>query len=504
MCHEYDSSSSTDAAGVQRKTYQRRGLLLAVVFAILVLSAFTLLNVIPANAVKSSQPPAAQALPMLALDPFASGLVLPVGIVSAGDDRLFVVEKAGRIRVVQPDGTVLAPPFLDITALVRAEDQEQGLLGLVFAPDDVTTFYVYYIAKAENSPYGVTTIARYHTMTNTIDVADPNSAEPIFTLQKNYTNHNAGDMAFGPDGNLYVAVGDGGGGGDPDEVVQDLSKYWGKILRIYVTGVPTYTVPTDNPFANDGDPDTLAEIWAYGVRNPWRMNFDRATDDIYFGEVGEANWEEVNRIPAGTGGRNFGWDCFEGNSIYETEGCGPASAYEPPIYTYPHEGPCTSVTGGYVYRGTLYPNMGGHYLFGDFCHNRLNSLIPDGVGGWNVITHTVTITAPVAFGQDHAGELYVAAIFNGTIYKIRDSAVQPTPDPNATPTPTKTPWPSPTITFTPTDTPTVTPTSETPPTHTPTPTATNDIPPSTGTPSPTATTPTTGLHNMLYLPIVGK
>lgn len=491
-----------------RSAIHRRGFFLAIILAFLALTLFALVGMTAATAEK---PPTngsmalADAEPVLAIDPFASGFSLPVGIVSAGDERLFVVEKAGTIRILQPDGTTLPTPFLNITETVRSDDQEQGLLGLVFEPEDVTTFYVYYIAKEGSE--GTITLARYRTMTDTIDVADPESAQILLTLPKPFTNHNGGDMAFGPDGNLYVAIGDGGGGGDPDELAQDLSRYFGKILRIYVTGVPTYTVPADNPFAGDDDPNTLAEIWAYGMRNPWRMTFDRATDDIFFGDVGEGDWEEVNRIPISTtGGLNFGWDCFEGNAIFEPQGCDPEAAYVPPIYAYPHVGICTSVTGGYVYRGSLYPNMDGHYLFGDFCHNRLNSLIPDGLGGWTVITHTVSIHQPAAFGQHRDGELYVAAVFDGIIYKIRDSAVQPTPNPNETATPSKTPWPAPTLTFTPTSTPTVTPTSENPPTNTSTttPTGTSVTPPATGTPTPSATAPTTGSQNSLYLPIVAK
>ncbi len=479
------------------------------------LQAFVLLTILPATAEEQSdlldtRSNAVALLPTLALDPFTTGLTLPVGIISAGDDRLFVVQKQGQIRILQPDGMLLEPPFLDITDQVRSEDQEQGLLGLVFTPADPSIFYIYYINKAEEI-----TIARYRTEPNNDNLADPTSAQLLFSLKKPFTNHNAGDMAFGPDGNLYVAVGDGGGGGDPNELAQDLSKYFGKILRINVTGVPTYTIPGNNPFALDNDPNTLPEIWAYGVRNPWRMNFDRVTNDIFFGEVGEANWEEVNRIPiSSSGGLNFGWDCYEGNEVYEPEGCGPIGDFVPPIYTYPHEGFCTSVTGGYVYRGTKYPNMNGHYLFGDFCHNRLNSLIPDGQGGWTPITHTVAINQPAAFGQDTAGELYVAAVFDGIIYKIRDTSVQPTPDPNATATPTNTPWPSPTPTFTPTATSdqpaTVTPTA---PTGTPTPTGTvlatltattTPIIGTPATPTPTETPASTGVKYSTYLPLIGK
>ncbi|MCB0106970.1 MAG: PQQ-dependent sugar dehydrogenase, partial [Caldilineaceae bacterium] len=270
MSQEQVTGATPHPVTVRTLAGQRRGLLFAILLAFLALGTLSLLSVAPATAGEPGVRQAGQGVPALALDPFASGFSLPVGIVSAGDDRLFVVEKAGQIRILQSDGTTLEPPFLNITATVRADDQEQGLLGLVFEPNDVTTFYIYYIARSQQFGEGVITIARYHTMTDTIDVADPNSAEILFTQPKPYTNHNAGDMAFGPDGNLYIAIGDGGGGGDPDELAQDLSQYFGKILRIYVTGVPTYTVPADNPFADDGDPTTLPEIWAYGMRNPWR------------------------------------------------------------------------------------------------------------------------------------------------------------------------------------------------------------------------------------------
>lgn len=460
-------------------------LLLLLVTAALFLMALTFA---PASTVART---GAVAMPTIALEPLATGFLLPVGIVSAGDTRLFIVEKQGRIRIVQPTGQILEPPFLDIQTLVRSEDQEQGLLGLVFAPDDPTTFYVNYINKEEQI-----TIARYRTDGQNPNVADPTSAQTIFSQQKVNTNHNAGDMAFGPDNNLYVAVGDGGGGGDPYDLAQDLSTYFGKILRINVTGVLTYTIPGNNPFLLDNDPNTRPEIWAYGMRNPWRMTFDRATDNIFFGDVGEANWEEVNFLPiTSTGGLNFGWDCYEGNELHEAEGCGPATDYVAPIYAYPHVGDCTSVTGGYVYRGSQYPNLNGHYLFGDFCHSRLNSLIPDGLGGWNPITYTTPISFPSAFGQDPAGELYVAAVFHGIIYKIKDTSVQPTPNASATTTPTKTPFP----TATPTFTPTVTPIN--PATATATATGTRTATP-TVTPTPTVITTPTGVQNRFYLPVV--
>ncbi|MCB0062067.1 MAG: PQQ-dependent sugar dehydrogenase [Caldilineaceae bacterium] len=461
---------------------------LIILIVVGVCALFFFLTFLPATAQSHLSNGAKQgapaAVPTLVLEPFVTNLTQPVGIVSAGDERLFVVEKPGRVRVLQPDGQVVEPPFLDIVDLVRSEDQEQGLLGLVFQPDDPTVFYVNYINKAEEI-----TLARYRVDENDSNRADPTSAQILFSLKKPYTNHNAGDLAFGPEGNLYMAIGDGGGGGDPDELAQDLSKYFGKILRINVTGAPTYTVPGDNPFLLDNDPNTLPEIWAYGLRNPWRMTFDRATDDIWFGEVGEQDWEEVNRIPAGgSGGLNFGWDCYEGNTVYETAGCGPADDYVLPVYTYPHEGFCTSVTGGYVYRGSQYPNLDGHYLFADFCLNTMFALVPNLQGGWDPVTHTIAINQPSAFGQDRDGELYIAAVFDGIIYKIKDTSVQPTPDPSATPTATKTPMPTPTpigsLTATPTETPT-------PPTATPTVTPSGIAVNPTGTATATSTASTT-------------
>lgn len=379
----------------------------------------------------------------LQVTPFATGLNAPVKLTNAGDNRLFVVEQSGIIRIVQPDGTVVATPFLDITSRVIAGG-ERGLLGLAFEPGNPTIFYVNYTRKSTNNQQnGDTIIARYRVTGNNPDVADPNSEEIILTVDQPYENHNAGDLAFGPDGYLYVPLGDGGSGGDPENRAQNLDQLLGKLLRINVTGVTTYTIPTDNPYANDNNSRTRAEIWALGFRNPWRFSFDRQTHDIYLADVGQGTYEEIDFQPAAsTGKENYGWDCREGAHPYDINQqsplCNPNSSYVDPIFEYTHSDGC-SVTGGYVYRGAAYPALTGRYLLADYCSGKFWSLLRDGQGQWAATLHGKLMDNPSSFGEDNNGELYVASLSDGIIYRITTpNTVTATPTPTATIVPTTT------------------------------------------------------------------
>ncbi|MCA9970556.1 MAG: PQQ-dependent sugar dehydrogenase [Anaerolineales bacterium] len=358
----------------------------------------------------------------------------PVDIASAGDNRLFVVEQAGRIRVVTlGTNPTTAPVFLDIDAAVISGG-EMGLLGLAFDPHYASNgaFYVNY---THNSGQLVTRISRFY-VTADPNVADPNSEEILLEIPQSNTpfntNHNGGDLAFGPDGYLYVGMGDGGGSGDQDNNAQTMTTLLGKMLRIDVHGGGNppdcdpngrYTIPADNPYT--GDPALCDEIWAAGVRNPWRFSFDRATGDLFIADVGQGNWEEVNVQPAGSpGGENYGWRCYEGNVPYNTAGCQPAGAYDFPVHVYAH-GPHCSITGGFVYRGQQYPALQGHYVYGDYCSGQLWSLTNDG-GGW---TNTPLLDAGAnltTFGEDACGGLYAAV--NGRLYHLQETSAAPAPN----------------------------------------------------------------------------
>ncbi len=387
--------------------------------------------------------PRQQQAPTLLLTEFASGLVDPVKVTNAGDERLFVVQQTGQIMIVQPDGSVLATPFLDIAERV-VSGGEQGLLGLAFEPGSSTVFYVNYTRQNANSQLnGDTVVARYRVTGNDPNVADPASEEIILTVDQPESNHNGGDLAFGADGFLYIPLGDGGGGGDPQGRAQDLSELLGKILRIDVTGVPTYTIPASNPFASDNDPDTRDEIWAFGVRNPWRFSFDRQTSDMYIGDVGQTAWEEIDFQPANSiGGENYGWDCREGAHPYEggqSPTCTPSGSYIDPIFEYARaenqsnpSAPCSSITGGHVYRGTAYPSLVGHYFLADYCSGKFWSLIRDGQDQWVSTAHGKLMNGPSGFGEDRNGELYVASLSDGKLYRVAPDPATVTPTATAT------------------------------------------------------------------------
>ncbi|MBP6184605.1 MAG: PQQ-dependent sugar dehydrogenase [Saprospiraceae bacterium] len=346
----------------------------------------------------------------------------PVDIKNAGDNRLFIVEKIGRIQIMDLQGNKNPQPFLDISGIVNAAANERGLLGLAFHPDYDSTgyFFVNYTGAG-----GHTRISRFTRSAINPDFADPATEKLLLLVNQPFNNHNAGDLAFGPDGYLYVGMGDGGSGGDPGNRSQNPQEYLGKMLRLDVDTGDPYAIPADNPFTSSID--TLPEIWSLGLRNPWRISFDRMTGDFWIADVGQDKWEEIDFEPAGSaGGRNYGWRCYEGFEAYNTSGCGPQASYDPPVYAYANTGQIgCSITGGYVYRGTKIPALYGKYVYTDFCTGFMWTLEPDGNGSWENATLFKGKTQEyVAFGEDIFGELYVAGLGDGTIYKfITDCAL---------------------------------------------------------------------------------
>jgi glucose/arabinose dehydrogenase len=354
-----------------------------------------------------------------------AGFSQPVEITQAHDasQRLFVVQQSGAIRIVK-NGAVLPTPFIDLGGAsgVTAANGEQGLLGLAFHPQYATNrqFYVNYTRKSD----GATVIARYMASAGNPDVADPLSATILLTIAQPESNHNGGAVVFGPDGYLYIGMGDGGGANDQHGTIgngQDKTTLLGKILRIDVDGGSPYAIPSGNPFASGVG--GRQEIFAIGVRNPWRISFDRATGDFWIGDVGQGAVEEVDYLPVGTGaGVNFGWRIMEGNSCTGNGGPVPCNdpSLTPPVLTYTHSFGC-SITGGYVYRGAAVPALAGQYLYGDFCTGRIWAAQRVGMGPWVPTELDVTGYAITTFGEDEAGELYFANYNTGDIYRFADS-----------------------------------------------------------------------------------
>jgi glucose/arabinose dehydrogenase len=352
------------------------------------------------------------------LTPVAGGFERPVHVADAGDEsgRLFVVEQPGRIQIVR-DGVVAPEPFLDIVELVESSGNEQGLLSVAFHPNypEDGRFFIGYTARDD----GANTVASYRVSTDNPDRADPDSAEILLAVEDFAGNHNGGQVAFGPDGFLYAGLGDGGGSGDPEGNGQDLTTLLGTILRLDVDnaaeGEP-YAIPADNPFVDD--PNARPEIWAWGLRNPWRFSFDRETGDLWIGDVGQNQIEEVDFQPADSaGGENYGWNVFEGTACYADPGCDLTSGdYVPPVVEYSHDFGC-SVTGGFVYRGTAVPMLTGVYLYADYCTGLLWGLGQDAGGAWVDSAPIETGLQISSFGEDAAGELYVTA-FDGSVYLI--------------------------------------------------------------------------------------
>lgn len=358
---------------------------------------------------------------------FATGLDMPVNIKNAGDDRLFVVEQKGYIRIINTNGSLNPTPFLDIDNLVlniSGGGDERGFLGLAFHPNYSINgfFYVNYI---DNN--GDTVISRFEVNNTDPNIAIPNSELIILTIAQPYSNHNGGDMSFGPDGYLYIASGDGGAGGDPQNRAQDLSTLLGKMIRIDIDNTANgnnYAIPNNNPFYNDGDANTLDEIWAYGLRNPWKFSFDRQTSDLWIADVGQNEYEEINMAASTTAGLNYGWRCYEGNNTFNDPGCPDVNTLTFPIGEYSHSNSGNfkcSITGGYRYRGSAYPNFSGLYFFADYCSDEIGILQNNG-SIWDMsFTNPFSGNKWVAFGEDINGELYIAGINSGTIYKIIDT-----------------------------------------------------------------------------------
>ena len=343
------------------------------------------------------------------LETFATGITSPVEIVNAGTNQIFVAGQNGIITILDSDGIANTTPFLDISAVTQFEG-EHGLFGVAFHPDYATNgyFYVNYINTEGN-----TVVARYTRSTENPDIADPNSAFIVLNITQLYGFHQGGCLRFGPDGYLYISSGDGG----ESQMGQNINTMLGKILRIDVNSGTPYTIPATNPFA---DTEGTDEIWAYGLRNPWKFSFD-AEGSLWIADVGQSNIEEIDKVSATEAGVNYGWRCYEGTASYNTSSDCPAdsTAITFPYVEYTHDesGGC-SITGGFVYRGSAYPNMLGKYFFTDYCSNKIgwvDSTTPNGIT-WSASFEGNFTT----MGEDINGELYVAGGNNGTVYKITE------------------------------------------------------------------------------------
>jgi glucose/arabinose dehydrogenase len=388
-------------------------------------------------------------------DPFLallySGFNRPIFVTHAGDgsDRLFVVEQGGLIKVIK-NGQILSTPYLDLTGIVSALPpppgiSEQGLLSLAFHPDFVSNgiFFVYYTDKNMGpNNVGANTLARYTVSNPAADVANvTNTPLPLIVQPDNFGNHNGGTIMFDRNptpGNrlLYLSIGDEGSSGDPNENAQDLTSIFGKILRIDVNGSPdsglSYKIPTSNPFYSSPS-GARKEIWAWGLRNPWRTSFDRVTGDLYIGDVGQNLWEEVDfQSASSAGGENYGWDEFEGTHCFEPTfpnvDCVPAGKVLP-VLEYPHGSQGCSVTGGYVYRGALYSSLVGSYFYSDYCSGIVSKTQKPAPasGPWSTSALVNSGENVVSFGEDEDGEVYVVA-HGGKIYRIADPGCAPRPN----------------------------------------------------------------------------
>jgi glucose/arabinose dehydrogenase len=382
-----------------------------VLFVVLGLALFFAFSACRAR--KSTLEPA---IPDISLVLTAGGFSQPLGIAHAGDGsgRLFIVEQGGMVRIIR-NGTVVATPFLNVSSLLKSIAGEQGLLGIAFPRGYGPGKNYLYTNYTGTQGVGDTVIARFQTTIDP-DVADPASGQTLLTVVQPFANHNGGQLAFGPDGYLYIGMGDGGSGGDPFNNARNPLSLLGKLLRIDVQSQPIgYLIPSTNPFA--GNASYRPEIWALGLRNPWRFSFDRGTGDLFIADVGQNNYEEVNvQSIASAGGENYGWNIMEGLHCYNAATC-DRTGLTLPVTEYDHSRGNCSITGGFVYRGREYPALQGVYLFGDYCSGS--------IWGMKRVETAVQIRVLLesgllisTFGEDEAGNLYVADHRGGNIYKI--------------------------------------------------------------------------------------
>ena len=331
---------------------------------------------------------------------------------------MFIVEQGGFIQIVQPDGSVNSEPFLDLSDNVSTGG-ERGLLGLAFHPnyEQNGQFFVYYTNTSGNSQLSRLTVSESNP-----NMADLSTELPMLTIEQPFDNHNGGCLAFGPDGYLYVSVGDGGGAGDTGNRAQNPANLYGSILRLDVDGEEPYSIPDDNPFKNSSS--NKEEIWAYGLRNPWKFSFDSENGDLWIADVGQGNLEEINKAALTDAGVNYGWRCYEGSAPYNTDNCPDSNTLTFPVSSYSHNNDGLSkcsITGGYVYRGSEFSNLVGRYIFADYCSNEIGMLTADGSDEYEITYFGPFAGNLSSFGVDNSNALYVAGIENGTIYKVVDS-----------------------------------------------------------------------------------
>lgn len=351
----------------------------------------------------------------VSLQQFSAGYTAPVGVENCGDSRLFIVQQSGQIIVSDSAGNKRNKPFLDISDRVLYNGGEQGLLGVAFDPNYLKNgyFYVNYINKSGN-----TQISRFQVKSAYPNTADKTSEKFILQIAQPFSNHNGGCTRFGPDGYLYIGMGDGGSGGDPNNNAQNPQSLLGKMLRIDVHSGNPYSIPPDNPFLDSAN--YKKEISALGLRNPWRWSFDAKTDALIIADVGQETWEEVNYQSYGGKGANYGWRCYEGNHAYNISGCKAQSLYKSPIYEYQHSsttGDC-SIIGGFVYRGQKYPSLKGKYFFTDYCSGILRTLVITNPTATEQNVYNGSANAYTSFGVDKHNELYLANGANGIIYQV--------------------------------------------------------------------------------------